>query len=54
MIANYLEDARSRLRVYRMDGSLRGEIRLPGLGTVTGFPDCAEGKRDISSRTRIT
>ena len=39
VIANYLEDARSRLRVYRMDGSLRGEIRLPGLGTVTGFPD---------------
>jgi prolyl oligopeptidase len=39
VIANYLEDARSRLRVYRMDGSLRGEIQLPGLGTVTGFPD---------------
>ena len=39
VIANYLEDARSRLRVYRMDGGLRGEIRLPGLGTVTGFPD---------------
>ncbi len=39
VIANYLEDARSRLLVYRMDGSLRGEIRLPGLGTVTGFPD---------------
>jgi prolyl oligopeptidase len=39
VIANYLEDARSRLRVYRMDGSLRGEIHLPGLGTVTGFPD---------------
>jgi prolyl oligopeptidase len=39
VITNYLEDARSRLRVYRMDGSLRGEIRLPGLGTVTGFPD---------------
>ena len=39
VIANYLEDARSRLRVYRMDGSLRGDIRLPGLGTVTGFPD---------------
>ncbi len=42
VIANYLEDARSRLRVYRMDGSLRGEIRLPGLGTVTGFPDAPE------------
>jgi prolyl oligopeptidase len=39
VIANYLEDARSRLRVHRMDGSLRGEVRLPGLGTVIGFPD---------------
>ena len=39
LVANYLEDARSRVRVYRMDGSLRGELRLPGPGTVTGFPD---------------
>jgi len=39
VIANYLEDARSRLVIHRMDGSLRGDIRLPGLGTVTGFPD---------------
>ena len=42
VIANYLDDARSRLRVYRMDGSLRGEIQLPGLGTVTGFPDAPQ------------
>ncbi len=39
LIANYLEDARSRLFVYRLDGGVRGEVRLPGLGTVTGFPD---------------
>ncbi len=39
LVANYLEGARSRLRVYRMDGSLRGEIPLPGLGTAAGFPD---------------
>ena len=42
VIANYLEDARSRLVVYRMDGSRRGDIRLPGLGTVIGFPDAPE------------
>ncbi|MFZ2507703.1 MAG: prolyl oligopeptidase family serine peptidase [Steroidobacteraceae bacterium] len=39
LIANYLEDAHSRLFVYRLDGGVRGEIRLPGHGTVTGFPD---------------
>ncbi len=39
VIVNYLEDARSRIVVYRMDGSRRGEVRLPGLGTVIGFPD---------------
>ncbi len=39
LIANYLEDARSRLVVHRKDGSRRGDIRLPGHGTVIGFPD---------------
>lgn len=39
IIASYLEDARSRVRVHRLDGSLRGEISLPGSGTVSGFPD---------------
>jgi prolyl oligopeptidase len=39
VIANYLEDARSRVVVYRKDGSRRGDVRLPGNGTVIGFPD---------------
>jgi len=39
VIANYLEDARSRVIVYRKDGSRRGDLRLPGSGTVIGFPD---------------
>ena len=39
VIASYLEDARSRLVVHRKDGSRRGDIRLPGHGTVIGFPD---------------
>jgi prolyl oligopeptidase len=41
VIASYLEDARSRVVVHRQDGSLRGDIRLPGHGTVIGFPDAA-------------
>ena len=41
VIANYLEDARSRVVVHRKDGSRRGDVRLPGHGTVIGFPDAA-------------
>ncbi|MGH8131170.1 MAG: prolyl oligopeptidase family serine peptidase [Steroidobacteraceae bacterium] len=39
VIASYLENARSRLVVYREDGSRRGDVRLPGNGTVIGIPD---------------
>ncbi len=39
VVASYLEDARSRVVVHRKDGSRRGDIRLPGNGTVIGFPD---------------
>jgi prolyl oligopeptidase len=42
VIASYLEDARSRVVVHRKDGSRRGDIRLPGHGTVIGFPDSAK------------
>ena len=41
VIASYLEHARSRVVVHRKDGSRRGDIRLPGHGTVIGFPDAA-------------
>ena len=36
-IISLLSDAHSRVRVYRADGSARGEVALPGLGQVTGF-----------------
>jgi prolyl oligopeptidase len=39
VIASYLEDARSHVVVYRGDGTRRGDVRLPGNGTVIGFPD---------------
>ncbi|MGQ0383566.1 MAG: prolyl oligopeptidase family serine peptidase, partial [Gammaproteobacteria bacterium] len=39
VIARYLADARSRVVVYRADGTRRGEVRLPGSGDVLGFPD---------------
>jgi prolyl oligopeptidase len=40
VVAQYLEDARSRVRVHRLDGTLRNEVALPGSGTAYGFaPD---------------
>lgn len=39
VIASYLEDARSRLVVHGKDGRRLRDIRLPGDGTVIGFPD---------------
>ena len=43
VIAQYLKDARSRVRVYGLDGQLRNEVALPGSGTAFGFPGNAEG-----------
>jgi prolyl oligopeptidase len=39
VIASYLEDARSQLVVYSADGRRLRDLRLPGNGTVIGFPD---------------
>jgi prolyl oligopeptidase len=37
LVALYLRDASSRVRVFSRAGKLEREIRLPGLGTVTGL-----------------
>lgn len=44
LIATYLKDARSAVRVYSLSGELIRELELPGLGTVSGF----DGLRDAS------
>lgn len=35
--ASYLEDAHSRIRVFDRQGKELGEVKLPGLGTASGF-----------------
>jgi prolyl oligopeptidase len=40
-IANYLHDAHSLVKLFKVDGTADGEIALPGLGSADGFP----GKR---------
>jgi len=37
LVLIYLQDAANAVRLYALDGDLRGEIPLPGLGTVAGF-----------------
>ncbi len=36
-IARYLKDACSRVKIYRLDGTFERELKLPGLGSATGF-----------------
>lgn len=42
LFATYLKDVASRVYVYSLDGRLENEVKLPGLGSATGF----RGERD--------
>ena len=56
-IAAYLHDAYHQLRVFELDGTLRGDITLPDLGTVvslTGQPDHTEAFIGFTSFLRPT
>ena len=44
IVAVYLHDALARVVVYGLDGELRSEVALPGLGSIAGFA----GRRDAS------
>ncbi|MGL5834313.1 MAG: prolyl oligopeptidase family serine peptidase, partial [Waterburya sp.] len=36
-VADYLQDARSQIKIYALDGTLVREVELPGIGSVGGF-----------------
>jgi len=36
-LASYLKDAYSKIRVFTLEGNVRGELLLPGIGTAGGF-----------------
>ncbi|MEM8673616.1 MAG: prolyl oligopeptidase family serine peptidase [Cyanobacteria bacterium P01_G01_bin.67] len=40
-VANYLQDARSQIKIYDLEGNLVREVELPGIGSAGGF----SGKR---------
>ncbi len=37
LVINYLEDVKSRLRLFTLDGKPAGEVQLPGIGSVAGL-----------------
>jgi prolyl oligopeptidase len=38
LVVSYLEDVKSRIELFALDGASRGTLPLPGIGKVTGFP----------------
>ena len=51
LVVNYLQDARSRLAVYALDGTPVRDIELPGVGTVGGLTGREEGSELFFSYT---
>ena len=51
VVAQYLQDAHSQVRIHRLDGSLRNEIALPGQGTAAGFPEGLDRNETFFSYT---
>ena len=50
-IATYLKDATTRVKVFGLDGTPRGEVKLPGLGTAGGFNGKRKDKETFYSYT---
>jgi prolyl oligopeptidase len=53
-IANYLHDAHSLVKLFKVDGSADGEITLPGIGAAAGFPGKRHDNETFYSFTSFT
>ncbi len=53
-VANYLKDAHSLVKLFKLDGSPDGEIPLPGLGSAAGFTGKRPDKETFYSFTSFT
>jgi prolyl oligopeptidase len=53
-VAEYLKDAHSQIRIFGLDGKLRRELELPGLGSVNGFSGKREDRETFYSFTSFT
>lgn len=54
LVANYLKDAHSLVKLFKVDGSPDGEISLPGLGTAGGFTGRRPDRETFYSFTSYT
>lgn len=54
IFATYLEDAKSLVEQYNLNGQLERKIELPGIGTASGFSGKAEDKEIYFSFTSYT
>jgi len=54
LVALYLHDAHSVVRLFKLDGSRDGEIALPGLGTAGGFTGKRKDRETFYSFTSYT
>ena len=53
LIASYLKDARTEVKVFRLDGSFVRQVDLPGIGTASGFGGKRKRSRDLLLLHRI-
>ncbi|HME87602.1 MAG TPA: prolyl oligopeptidase family serine peptidase, partial [Chthoniobacterales bacterium] len=53
-VAVYLKDAHSAVKLFKLDGTSDGEIKLPGLGTVAGFTGKRKDRETFYSFTSFT
>jgi len=54
LLAHYLKDAYSQVRIFGCDGRPLGELELPGLGSVAGFLGRREDRETFYSFTSFT
>jgi len=53
-VAEYLHDAHSLLKLFKLDGSIDGEISLPGIGSASGFTGKRKDRETFYSFTSFT
>jgi prolyl oligopeptidase len=54
LVASYLKDAHTKVKIYGLDGKLVRDVELPGIGTASGFGGEREDKETFYSFTGFT
>ena len=54
LVASYLEDVKTKVRLYTLDGQEKREVELPGIGTASGFGGKLDRNETFYSFTSFT